>query len=98
MEDVIRRLRQPPFTGQLNNTQRLASVQSSLRDIRERMDTNAAVAARELYQEALAHSPDDHRLHENFAEFLEAVGNLQQAAAEWQRVSELIPHHHLAYF
>ena len=98
MEDVIRRLRQPPFTGQLNNTQRLASAQSSLRDIRERMDTNAAVAARELYQEALAHSPDDHRLHENFAEFLEAVGELQQAAAEWQRVSELIPHHHLAYF
>ena len=31
-------------------------------------------------------------LHENFAEFLESVGDVKQAAAQWRQVQELMPH------
>jgi len=98
LEDVLRRMHQPPFAGQLNSTQRLASLQNSLGEIRKRMTTNAVVKARAVYEGALTQAPGDHRLHENFAEFLEAIGELQPAAVEWQRVRELTPHHHLGYF
>jgi tetratricopeptide (TPR) repeat protein len=54
--------------------------------------------ATKVYEGALTQAPTDHRLHENFAEFLEAIGELQPAAVEWQRVRELTPHHHLGYF
>lgn len=98
IEDVIRRMQQPPFTGQSNHAQRLASLRAWLREVRARMDTNAAAGAREVYVAALRQAPDDHRLHENFAEFLEAVGDLPAATAEWRQVCNLIPQHHLAYF
>src|SRR5262249_20017458 len=52
----------------------------------------------QLYLEALKQDLEDHRLHENFAEFLEEVGDLGQATDQWQRVRRLIPQHHVAYF
>src|SRR5207302_10056675 len=70
----------------------------SLSELRRRMNTNAVPAARLTYQRAIIGYPTDHRLHENFAEFLEAIGELAAAAAEWQQVASLLPHHHLGYF
>ena len=98
LEDMLRRLAQPPFSSQSGQEQRLETYRSRLREVRLRTAAAAAPAARELYQEALQRSPTDYRLHENFAEFLEAIGDLPQAVAEWQRVRELLPHHHLGYF
>ncbi len=101
LEDVLRRLGEPPLSTQGTaawREQRLERFRAWLRDLRGRMDAAAAGPARALYLEALARAPDDHRLHENFAEFLEAVGDLQAATARWQRVRQLIPQHHLAYF
>jgi tetratricopeptide (TPR) repeat protein len=98
LEDMIRRLAQPPFTNQADHDARLADFRARLAEIRKRMDKAGAAGAREVYVEALKHAPDDHRLHENFAEFLEGVGDLPGATAEWERVRELLPHHHLAYF
>ena len=98
IQDVIRRMRQPPFTGQSNSAQRLASLQAWLKEVRQRMDTNTAAQARAVYLAALKQAPDDHRLHENYAEFLEAVGDLSGATAQWQQVCDLIPQHHLAFF
>lgn len=98
IQDVIRRMHQPPFTGQSNRARRLASLQAWEQAVRQRMDTNAAARARAVYLAALKQAPDDHRLHENFAEFLEAVGDLPLATAEWQQVCDLIPQHHLAFF
>jgi tetratricopeptide (TPR) repeat protein len=98
LDNVLRRLSQPPFTGQLNHTQQMAAVEAQIREIRQRMDSSAAARAREIYTQAIKREPDDFRLHENFAEFLEAIGELPQATGEWQAVRELIPHHHVAYF
>ena len=96
-EDLLQRLSQPPFTGQLEHTQAVEWIRGELQALRQRLDRPNAAKARETYAAALKLAPQDHRLHENFAEFLEAVGDLPQAVAEWQRVRELIPQHHAAY-
>jgi tetratricopeptide (TPR) repeat protein len=97
-DDVRQRLLRPPFTNQLRATERMKQIRAELANLRSRMDDSTAAQARELYLEALKRHPHDHRLHENFAEFLEARGDLQTAIAEWEQVLELIPHHHVAYF
>jgi Flp pilus assembly protein TadD len=61
-------------------------------------DPAARTNALRTYVTALERAPDDHRLREGFAEFLEAVGDLSEAAAQWERVSRVIPQHHVAYF
>ncbi len=98
LEDLLQRLSQPPFTGQLDHTQQIEQIRGQLQALRLRLDGPAADRARQTYLAALKLDPDDHRLHENFAQFLEAVGNLPEAVAEWQRVRQLIPQHHAAYF
>ncbi|MGA2865599.1 MAG: tetratricopeptide repeat protein [Verrucomicrobiota bacterium] len=97
LDDLLQRLSRPPFTGQLNHTQRVEEVRGQMRALRRGMDRAAAAKARAVYLAALKEAPEDHRLHENFAQFLEAVGELPQAVAEWQRVRGLIPQHPVAY-
>jgi tetratricopeptide (TPR) repeat protein len=98
LEDMILRLQQAPFTGQLYQSQRLATFRGSLAEVRRRCGTNAIPAARAIYDQAISSQPRDHRLRENFAEFLEATGDLALATAQWREVAALLPHHHLAYF
>ena len=99
LEDILQRLSQPPFSAQSNHAEREEAVRAQIRERRGRMENAAArVQASGLYVEALQRAQDDHRLHENFAEFLEDTGNLPQAVIQWQRVRELIPQHHAAYF
>jgi tetratricopeptide (TPR) repeat protein len=97
-EDMIRRLNQPPFTNQLNHLGQLEMVRTEIRQIRQRMDASEATQARSIYSEAIERAPSDFRLRENFAEFLEATGDLPQATAEWETIRDIIPQHHLAYF
>jgi tetratricopeptide (TPR) repeat protein len=98
LADVLRRLAEPPFVSQLNHTQQVAAVRSHWREVRQRETKEAAAQTREVYLTALKASPEDHRLHENYAEFLEETGAFDEAAAEWRQVRELIPHHHVAWF
>ena len=97
LEDMMRRVSQPPFTNQFKQDPRLTAWSMQMRELRQRMPEEKD-EARRLYLEALQRAPGDHRLHENFAEFLEAIGDLPAAVAEWEKVRELIPQHHLAYF
>jgi len=98
LEDVLSRLGQAPFTNQLNHPEQELAARRRIGELRERMTRESAETARTVYQEALQAAPDDFRLHENFAEFLEVRGAWAEAAAQWETVRELIPHHHVAYF
>ncbi len=98
LEDMLGRLSQPPFTAQSTHPAQMDALRAQVRQLRSSLSRPAADQAKRLYQEDLAAYPNDHRLHENFAEFLEMTGELEPAAAEWKRVTELIPQHHLAYF
>jgi tetratricopeptide (TPR) repeat protein len=98
LEDMLRRLYQPPFTSQSNQRSRLDHLRFLLKNLRQRMDSAAANEARAVYASAIAADPLDNRLHENYAEFAEAANDLKTATTEWEKVRDLIPHHHLAYF
>jgi tetratricopeptide (TPR) repeat protein len=98
IQTVIRRLNQPPLSGQLDNGGRLAAFASQEKELRQRATQTAAAQARKEFQEALQRVPRDHYLHESFADFLEAIGDLKQATAEWRQVRELEPHDFLACF
>jgi tetratricopeptide (TPR) repeat protein len=98
IQTVIRRLNQPPLSGQLDNGGRLAAFASQEKELRQRATQIAAAQARKEFQEALQWASRDHYLHESFADFLEAIGDLKQATAEWRQVRELEPHDFLACF
>ena len=98
IEDMLRRLHQPPFTSQSNQGRRLEHLRLQLKKLQQKMTPEAISNAAAIYTSAIAAAPSDNRLHENYAEFCEATGDLRLAATEWERVRDIIPHHHLAYF
>ncbi len=95
LDNVLRRLTQPPFTGQRDNPGRRARWQAQLNQVKQRLTTNQVAAAQTLHTEAIQHRPADFRLHWNYAEFLEAVRKVPQAIEEWRTVGSLIPQHHV---
>ena len=98
VETVIDRLHRPPARDQLNNARRLELLQADARSLRARMNPVTAVKAEAVYQAAIKHSPADHLLAENYAEFLGSAGELKPAAAQWRRVCELLPHDCTAHY
>ena len=97
-EDILRRVQQPPFSGQSGNAQRVARLQGEIDGLRLRLTSEAATQARETYLQALRRAPEDFRLHENYAEFLEDMHELKPAIAERQKVCELIPFTYFPYY
>ncbi len=91
-EVMIDRLHRPPLSDQSNNGERLESLRAAAGDLRQHMNPATAQAAAKIYQAAINRAPEDYLLHQNFAEFLEAVGDLPQAAAQWRQVQTLLPH------
>ncbi len=92
IEIVIDRLQQPPLSGQLNNAERIQKLRAEAGALRQRMNPATAQQALEIYQSAIAHSPQDYWPVENYAEFLELAGDLKGSAAAWRRECELLPH------
>jgi superkiller protein 3 len=95
---MLQRLFDAPFTNQLNHLSRAQALVAKIKEVRDRMHPRLFLETRATYEEALARSPRDWRLPENFAEFLEATGDLDAAVVQWRRVVSLLPHHHAAYF
>ena len=97
LEEVARRIAEPPFKDQPGNAQHLASLTHQITECQARVASTAPAEAARIYQTALAASPEDYRLHENFAEFLEATHDAR-AANELKKVCELIPHFYFPYY
>jgi tetratricopeptide (TPR) repeat protein len=91
-QPIFNRITFPPFTGQLNHAAVIRRCEAKLEEAKAKMSLQTPEQARQMYEEALAQSPEDTLLHGNFAQFLEAGGNLAQAVVESQRVCELTPH------
>jgi len=91
IKTVIERLEQPPLSSQLDNDGRLKALEDRVSQLRSRMNNAAAAKTAEDFKKALEQSPDDYNLRENFALFLQSVGDLPGAIAEWRHVHDLIP-------
>jgi tetratricopeptide (TPR) repeat protein len=91
-EMMLDRLHHPPLSGQSNNAERMQFLRDELKDLRQHVNLGTAHSAMEIYLSAINRVPQDYLLHENFAEFLESVGDVKQAAAQWRQVQELLPH------
>jgi tetratricopeptide (TPR) repeat protein len=98
LQEVERRLEQPPLSQQPDNARRLAEVRDWENRLAARMDPAAATKTRANFQDAVARAPEDFYVHENYADFLQSVQDAPGALAEWRKVLELIPHNFLPYF
>jgi len=97
-DEIARRLKQPPFAGQLDNARRLEAAQAAVRELQRRIAAGSPAEAREVYLEAIRRAPRDHNLEENYAEFLEATHDPAQAILERQKVRDLIPHFYFSHY
>ena len=85
------RVSEPPFTDQLNDVPRARFYMAKLKGLSAQLTEPARAQARAEYDLALALQPDDYCLRENFAQFLDGIGDLADAPGEEQKVSELLP-------
>jgi tetratricopeptide (TPR) repeat protein len=98
VREVEDRLKQPPLSDQFDNSGRLRRVQRWISELEQRTRTNSVDQTRAMFAAALRDSPDDYRLHENYAEFLDDVGDRPGELAERRRICELTPHYYFAHF
>jgi tetratricopeptide (TPR) repeat protein len=98
LQKALGRVLEAPFTNQINNAARLSHMTRQLAEVKDRLHPRAIMDARFTCEEAVKQRPEDHWLRQKFAEFLEDVGDLAQAVKEWEKVRDLLPHHHLAWF
>jgi tetratricopeptide (TPR) repeat protein len=99
MEDIVRRVHQPPFSSQSGNARQTERLQGKIDALRKNFTNETARSqAREIYLEALRRAPENFRPHENYAEFLEATHDLKSAIAERKKTCELIPQYYFAYY
>ena len=97
-EKALAKVSEPPFTSQLDYSIRLNQLTNELREIKARLRPEAAAEARAICLDALRQRPEDHWLHQKYAELLEALGDLPSATVEWEKVRDLLPHHFVAWY
>ena len=97
-ESVLARIQDAPFTNQIDHARHVRMIQARLAELRPNLQPPNYMDARAIYEESLARMPGDFRLHENFAEFLESIGEPAEARQHWEKVRDAIPHHGLPYY
>ena len=97
-EEIINRLAEPPYSGQLTHAGTVRLCEEKIGALNAAADAGTPEATRQLYRQALALAPADIFLHQNFAQFLGASGDLAQATVEAQRVAELLPQRPAQYY
>jgi tetratricopeptide (TPR) repeat protein len=97
LEEILRRLSEPPFTSQLNHWSQMDHLTNAMVALRRRMQPQAVQQARSMFETALKQYPQDHWLHHNYAEFLTKTGDLPEATEEMRMVCKLLPENHAGY-
>jgi len=90
-QENFSRVSMPPFTSQLNDVPRARFYMSNLKQMSAQMNDRTREESRGIYTEALAASPGDYALHQNFAQFLSQIGDVPEAIAQERKCGELLP-------
>jgi tetratricopeptide (TPR) repeat protein len=94
LDEVRKRLQQPPFVGQLNSKSRDHRLKEQL----DRLDRASLGDAMRLNQEAIRRAPEDWVLRENFARLLQDFGQSRAAEEHWRKLIQLLPFYEEAYY
>lgn len=89
--EMLSRLEDPPFTGQLNWAEEVKRLRNQVDQLRSATGSNGLQTAARGCREALAVSPDDWQLLRNLARLQEALNDTVGAANSWRRITELVP-------
>ncbi len=98
LEDILRRIQRPPFSGQSGHPQQVARLRNQIAELRQRLTDGAAAQAREVYLRALSRAPEKVGLLESYAEFLEARHELKAAVAQRKKVCQLLPDYYFPHY
>ncbi len=88
---VLERCSRPPFNAQSNHRENIVYYRNQMQQITARVNDMTPQKDRELYEQALARTPDDNLLHARYAQYLEAMGFRSEAISECRRICELLP-------
>jgi len=84
---------QPPLSAQFNNPTRAAILQTELNRLRSlQRQTNVVLLTRAVFDSAVAREPNHSELRENYANFLEAIGDRHAALIQYRKITEIFPH------
>jgi tetratricopeptide (TPR) repeat protein len=97
-QEILSRVSEPLYTEQLTHAATVKLGEEKIGELNSRVDSETPEQTRQLYQQALAMASTDNFLHQNFAQFLGARGNLAQATVEAQHVCELLPQRPAQYY
>jgi tetratricopeptide (TPR) repeat protein len=90
---VLARMTQPPLSAQFNNPTRAAILQTELNRLRSlQRQTNVVLLTRAVFDSAVAREPNHSELRENYANFLEAIGDRHAALIQYRKITEIFPH------
>jgi tetratricopeptide (TPR) repeat protein len=98
LDEMLKRLGQPPFTQQLDHQSRDARLTKARDALQPMVHGEALSMASDRYRQALILAPADWVLHEHYAKLLEGSGDPPAAEKEWRKVIELMPHYAPAYY
>lgn len=91
LDNMGRRISEPPFSTQLNHTNELERLRSELRRIRSRRTARTVSEARNLYESVLQREPSDYWVRGNFAKFLEDNELWSEAHSAWTSLQQQLP-------
>ncbi len=98
VQGILHRMSEPLYTKQLTHDATVKLCEDKIGELTSLMNSESPDKTRRLYQQALTLAPTDNFLHQNFAQFLGAKGDLAQATVEAQRVCELLPERPAQYY
>lgn len=95
---MLSRLNVPPFTAQSNRVEVNTVMAEEMRLLRMEPDQERLKSMSDLYLATIQNDPDNWMLYDQHARFLKAVGDRENAAIQWKKVIERIPHHFMARY
>jgi len=95
---MLERMETPPLSLQPNHLRRREALEARINRLAAQMTADNAAKTRRTFLRMLEQRPDDYFLHQEFAVFLELVGDRSAAVAEWRRFRELLPQDFLGYY
>jgi len=97
-QEILDRESEPLYAEQLTHAATVKRCEEKIAELNSKAASEPLDQTRQLYEQALALVPADNFLHQNFAQFLGAKGDLARATVEAQRVCELLPQRPAQYY